>query len=404
MALAHPARRDEEPPPERRPEATSILAFVDDPVTAESVRRALAELGDAQAEVRRGGIGKAIAHLNGARSPDVLIVDLAQTELPLSAIGQLAEACEPGVHVIALGERNDVSLYRDLVQAGVADYLVKPLTGELIRRSIEATLGRAAAARISDKRGKLVAFVGARGGVGTTTLAANVAWHLAEKAGRRVALVDLDLQSGGCGFLLDLEPNPALGDMLSQAGALDELAVERAMEPCGERLFVLSSETPIEETPPLEPEALEHLLDILRARFHYVVVDLPRALVASHREVLERAELRFIVADRTLRALRDVVRLKQVLARDGGLGRTLLALNRNREGGEALPLARFLATAGLPAAAIAPFDPKEAVSAATFGTPLAARGSRLAKAIETLAAEISGQPAERPGLLRRLLG
>src|SRR6516225_8627573 len=146
-------------------------------------------------QIVRGGIARAIEYLSEQRSPNLLFVDISGVELPLSQIHILADVCEPGTSVIAIGDRNDVGLYRDLQEAGVNNYIIKPLTRELLTKALapktnSGELGRAAAL----KQGKMVSFIGARGGVGTTTIAANLAWHLANRQSRRVALVDLDLQ------------------------------------------------------------------------------------------------------------------------------------------------------------------------------------------------------------------
>src|SRR5215467_13854812 len=122
-------------------------------------------------QIIRGGIGKAIEYLSEQRSPNLLLVDISGVELPLSKVQILADVCEPGTNVIAIGDNNDVALFRDLQDAGVSNYLVKPLTRELVTKALtpktngSGEMGRAAAAL---KLGKMVAFIGARGGVGAT--------------------------------------------------------------------------------------------------------------------------------------------------------------------------------------------------------------------------------------------
>src|SRR5262249_32861281 len=154
----------------------------------------------------------------------------------------LGDVCEPGTNVIAIGDHNDVALFRDLQAAGVSDYLVKPLTRELLTKALtlrvngSGDMGRSAATL---KLGKMIAFIGARGGVGTTTLAANLAWHLANRQSRRVALVDLDLQHGDCPLLFNADTTPGLRDALANPLRLDPLLLDRIMTQHGERLFIL---------------------------------------------------------------------------------------------------------------------------------------------------------------------
>ena len=148
--------------------------------------------------------------LGEQRSPRLLVVDLTGVELPLSALNELAEVCEPGVTVITVGDRNDVGLFRDLVNNGVSDYLVKPITPPLLHKSLLNVLESTSRERQNDRRGRLVAIAGARGGVGATLLATGIAWSIAHRRRRRVALVDLDLQYGTVALALDLEPAPGL--------------------------------------------------------------------------------------------------------------------------------------------------------------------------------------------------
>src|ERR1700740_81645 len=87
-------------------------------------------------QIIRGGIAKAIEYLSEQRSPHLLFVDISGVELPLSKVQMLADVCEPGTNVIAVGDHNDVPLYRDLQAAGVTDYLVKPLNRELLTKAL----------------------------------------------------------------------------------------------------------------------------------------------------------------------------------------------------------------------------------------------------------------------------
>src|ERR1700730_8568460 len=138
----------------------------------------------------RGGIGKAIEYLGQHRSPHILIVDVSGIDLPVSRLNELAEVCEPGVAVVAIGNRNEIGLYRDLLHAGVADYVVKPLNTQLLAKALASGGAHTGeASPIHKKLGTMVAFVGTRGGVGATTLAVNIAWYLAHQRSRRVALV-----------------------------------------------------------------------------------------------------------------------------------------------------------------------------------------------------------------------
>src|SRR6516164_5778984 len=153
-----------------------LLAFVADAATEKALRECLTQLSLASGMIMRGGIAKAIETLGAERSPNILIVDIGGIDLPISQVHALADVCEPGVTVIAIGNRNEIGLYRDLLHAGVTDYIVKPLTPQLIARALNHGTGPREAGAIQKKLGTMVALIGARGGVGTTTIAVNLAW------------------------------------------------------------------------------------------------------------------------------------------------------------------------------------------------------------------------------------
>src|SRR5438477_12596943 len=311
-----------------------LMAFVD-AKTERVLQESAVMLG--RCVIMRGGIGKATEYLSQQRSPQLLIVDISGVDMPLSLIQTLADVCEPGTDVVALGDHDSVGLYRDLVEAGVSNYIVKPLTRDLLTKLLAP---KTAAPKVSLKLGKVVAFTGARGGVGTTTLAANLAWNLANRHGRRVALVDLDLQSGDCALLLNVENTPGFRDALANPLRLDHLLLDRLMTRVGERLSVLGSEEPLEANIQETAAAIDALFAALRTQFHYIIVDVPRIPAPAYRRALEMADRRFIVVDQTMRSMRDAVRVAElfddasdernvfVVNRVGDAGATGLALKR----------------------------------------------------------------------------
>jgi pilus assembly protein CpaE len=347
----------------------------------------------------RGGVVKAIDYLSEQRSPHLLLVDISGIDLPLSHVQKLADVCEPGTTVVAIGDHNDVGLYRDLVDAGVSNYIVKPLTRELLtkvltRRTTSGEVGRAAL-----KLGKLVSFVGARGGVGTTTLAANLAWHLANHQSRRVALVDLDLQNGDCAFLFNINTTPGLRDALANPLRLDHLLLDRIMTQHGERLFVLGSEEPLHDNVQFTASAIDTLFSVLRSQFHYVIVDVPRIPAPAYRRALEIADRRVIVVDQTMRAMRDVVRLVKVFgdseipgAEHSAGHRNIFVVNRTGEAGHhALPLKDLHKVLQVRSTSTIPFLPSLVTPAAHHGLIAASQRGKFANAVATLALELSGR-------------
>ena len=351
-------------------------------------------------QIIRGGIAKAIEYFNEQRSPHLLLVDISGVQLPLSQVQMLADVCEPGTNVMAIGDRNDVALYRDLQAAGVSDYLVKPLTRELVTKAVAAkTNGSGEMGRAALKLGKMLAFIGARGGVGTTTLAANLAWHLANRQSRRVALVDLDLQHGDCSFLFNAGTTPGLRDALANPLRLDHLLLERIMTQHGERLFVLGGEEPIRDHVQFTAAAVDTLFSVLRSQFHYVIVDVPRIPIPAYRRAFEIADRRIIVVDQTMRSMRDAVRLKRAFENAPGTEpaehRTIFVLNREGEAGNhGLSQKEINNVLQAKPTTTIPFLPK-LVTPAAHHAMVAARQRKFGNAVGTLALEISGRTRRR---------
>jgi pilus assembly protein CpaE len=381
-----------------------VMAFVD-PQTEQLLQECSVLLGRNQ--IIRGGIARAIEYLSEQRSPHLLLVDISGVELPLSRIQMLAEVCEPGTNVVAIGDHNDVALYRDLQAAGISDYLVKPLTRELLTRALtpKTKSGEIGNASVALKLGKTVAFVGARGGVGTTTLAVNLAWHLANRQSRRVALVDLDLQHGDSNLLFNVDTTPGLRDALANPLRLDPLLLDRLMSKHGERLFILGGEEPIQDHVQFTPAAIDTLFAVLRSQFHYVIADVPRIPIPAYRRALEIADRRVIVVDQTMRSMRDAVRLKNAFGDTTGAEqvghRSVFIVNRVGEAGNhgLSPAEINNVLQAKPTTAI-PFLPKLVTPAAHHAT-IAARQRKFGNAVGELALELSGRTRKRRWFSRR---
>ena len=366
-----------------------LMAFVANGESEASLQACLSQLSFPDATIKTGGIARAIRHLGAERSPENIIVDISGTDMPASRVHDLAQLCEPGVTVIAIGDRNDIGLYRDLVQAGVSEYVVKPITPQLLAKALSPQPTPVEGIPVSRKLGKMVAFVGARGGVGTTTLAINLAWYLADRQKRRVLLLDLDVQTGDCALALNVTPTPGLSDALANPLRIDSVFLERAMTTHSERLFVLSAEEPLRAEVNFPAEAVDTLIGVLRTQFHYIIVDVPRLPGAPYRRSLDMADIRVIVADQTLRTVRDAVRLQAALREGSAAHRNLLVVNRNGEGGRYAMTLDEMAKVDLHPKVVIPFRPKLFTAAAL------ARYSRLTEAVAVLATEISGHMPER---------
>jgi pilus assembly protein CpaE len=366
-----------------------LMVFALDGQSEGALRACLAQLSVSGAVLRRGGLSGAIRYLSTERSPERIIVDLSGAEMPASQIRDLAELCEPGVTVIAIGDQNDVGLYRDLVLAGVSEYIVKPVTTQLLAKALLGASVSSGPSPISRKLGKFVAVVGARGGVGATTLAIHLALHLANRRSRRVVLLDLDIHTGDCALALNVKPTPGLREALINPLRIDSVFLERTMALHGERLFVLSAEERLRPHAEFSAEAIDALVGALRTQFHYIVADVPRIPATPYWQALDTADMRIIVADQTLRSVRDTVRLREELRSGDAAQPNMLVINRSGEGGRRAVTLEEMAKVKLQPNFVIPFQPRR------FTAPGPVRRGALTEIVAALADEISGRAPAR---------
>lgn len=383
-------------------EQRQFRAFIQDDATRQAVDQAVRELAIPNASVHKGGIVEATRMLGEQRSPRLLVVDLSGIELPLSAVNELAEVCEPGVTVIAIGDRNDVGLFRDLINNGVSDYLVKPLTPALVQKSLLNVVESATQGRQSDRRGRLVAVSGARGGVGATMVATGLSWSIANRRRRRVALVDLDLQFGTVALALDLEPSPGLREALEHPGRIDALFIERAMVRQSDTLYVLSGEESLSDPMISDTSSLDILLKELRNKFHYVVVDLPRQVSAATQYVVQNATNLILVTDLSLAGMRDTLRQLSLLPTSNAACQVTIVANRVGEyrDGE-IARKEFEAAIGRPIDFLVPFDARSVATATNVGRPVVDARNKVAEALQQVTERVAGSPSAPQG--RKLL-
>jgi pilus assembly protein CpaE len=386
----------------------AFLAGVADPVSREAVRRAAAQLGWPASAVREGGAGALRELLKDAPAPAVLLADISGASDVTAEMEALAEVCEPHTRVIAIGETNDIGLYRSLMRMGVSDYLVKPLDPVALHEALR----RAEQAQAPDptpvRAARTLALVGSRGGVGATSLAVSIAWELSHEAGLRTVLADLDLQFGAATLQLDLEPGRGLREILTSPDRIDALLIGSASAPHSERLRVLAAEEPLEDDLDIGPAALPTLLNAISADCDAVVIDVPRRMDRLSREALARADLAVVVTDLSLAGLRDAQRLLGLLR--GLRPQGEIALVANRVGGSPgdLPQAEFEKAVGAAFDLALPFDEKAALAAAENARPLfAGRASPAAVALSAFTARLSGgasAPAvEKGSWLKKIL-
>lgn len=357
--------------PTAQPKA--FVAFVTDADAKVSVSESVAAAGIEDVQIIQANLGEAIRRLKNMPTPNRLAVDISGSDDPIDALIGLAEVCDEGTNVIVIGDVNDIDLYRRLIALGIEDYFVKPLSVErmvtVLTRSDAAGAGEAPG---SKKLGRVLSVVGARGGVGATAIAINLASTIANELKRRVALVDLDLFFGNCGLALDLELGRGFREALENPSRIDGLFIERAMLRDGENLYVLSSEEALDYVINFDPTAVELLIDHLRRDFECVVVDLPRFAARSQTAMLTPPASVVVVSDPSLAGMRDTQRLVALFKKISPNADVSVGLNRVGacKGGE-LTKADFEKGAQARIDWMMPFDAKTFGQGSARGRPLA---------------------------------
>ncbi len=378
-------------PLKKGPARDPFLAFTTDSATREALGEVAGRQKWSPAAVQKGGITEAIATLLRMPSPQHLVVDLDGVENPLEAVNHLAEVCDPGTVVVALGTVNDIVLYRSLVEAGVVDYLLKPVGAEMLEHALFQPLDDGDGDSADDGRAEITFVIGARGGVGASTLAVNAAWLIANEQKKRVALVDLDLQFGSASLALDLEPGRGLREALQNPGRIDGLFLERTLVKVSDTLAVLGAEEGIDQDTLFDSHALELLFGELSGTSKHIVADMPRSLVALHREAFALARRVVIVTDLSLIGLRDSVRLRRFVREAAPDAKVAVVANRV---GPKTAMNKSEFERGLDASldGVVPDDPKSFMAALTAGKPLAqtAANTKVVGEMRTLAAWITG--------------
>jgi pilus assembly protein CpaE len=370
-------------------EREAFAAFASDDETRATLHGLIELMNWPGAALEAGGLADAVRTYGVLPPPARLVVDLHDCEDPVQDFVMLRDVVGDDTVVVALGVVNDVALYRGLIEAGAADYLVKPLNADALRASFErAERVPVAVEAKAQQLGRLILVIGARGGIGASTIAVNSAWAIAHEHGERTALVDLDLQFGTISLALDLEPGNGLREALESPDRVDELFLDRAMVAESEDFFVLGTEESLDTPPDYETEAVVGLLDDLRSRFSDVVVDLPRLMAAGQREIIHAAEQVVLVTDLSLVALRDTLRIKRLVEGCGPGRRITVVANRVGARGDAqLSLNDYEKGLNAKVDFAVPSEEKIAAKAANIGQPIVkmAKRSKAGRVLLTLA-------------------
>ena len=335
------------------------------------LRPLVVELGWQPEKCHKGGLRNAVQSLSITASPNILLVDLSESGDPLNDINALAEVCEPGTVVIAVGQVNDVRLYRDLVASGIQDYLLKPLTASALRDALAQAQAVFTAPRNHDgsgaKRHVSTAVVGTRGGVGASLLATSLAWSFSTDHKLPTALLDLDVHFGTGALTLDLEPGRGLTDAIENPGRIDGLFIERAMIRANDNLAILSAEAPINAPLMTDGAAFIQLEEEFRQAFEMTVIDMPRNMLINFPHLLADVNCVVLATEYTLSSARDAIRILSWLKANASHCQTLVVANKVQPAAQEISKADFEASIERKVTFSLPYDPKGATNAAKLG-------------------------------------
>ncbi len=383
-------------PHERPVPRISIHAFCEFPDTGAALQRAAADrrLAKAHTTVQLGGLQGAIDHYHGQVTPNLLIVETRlQGQTALDEIDRLAEVCDPSTKVIIIGRVNDVELYRGLIRRGASEYLVAPVNPLHLIEVISGLYLDPDAEPI----GRIITFVGARGGVGSSTVAHNIGWCIAEMMQIDTTIVDLDLPFGTTGLDFNEEVGQGVADALTAPERLDEVLLDRLLVKSGEHLSLLLSPAVIDREYDVDASAFESVIDAVRRTTPCVIVDMPHLWMPWVKQTLLASDDIVVVATPDLASLRTakgmIDILKQNRANDAPPRLVLNQVGVAKR--PEIPTKDFAEAIDLPPSLILPFDPQLYGTAANNGQMLlqAQPKSPTAEGLRRLAELVTGRTA-----------
>lgn len=286
----------------------AVQAFCETPDVAAVLEQASADrrMAKTHVKIHMGGVSAAVDFYSSAPTPNLLLVETREKrEQALEQVNKLAGVCDPGTKVILIGHYNDVLLYRELLRRGVSDYMVVPFDlYDVIREIGDIYLGDE-----SKPVGRTVAFLGAKGGSGSSTIAHNVGFALSRSYEADVVIADMDLPWGTAGLDFNQDPPQTIADALQSPERIDDVYLDRILAKCADNLSLLAAPATLERTYDHDEASFDGVLDVIRASVPAVVLDLPHQWTGWVRRVLSLADDVVITATPDLASLRNTKNL-----------------------------------------------------------------------------------------------
>jgi len=375
----------------------NIRAFCDDERTVQAIQAAAADrrMARAHVQIHMGGIAGAVQVFQSELTPNVVVVETrANRDAVLAELSQLASVCGPETKVLVIGHLNDVLLYRELMRLGVSEYLIAPVHQLQIIESIANLFHDPGAKPL----GRIFAFVGSKGGVGSSTLAHNVGWYISRQLNTDTVITDLDLAFGTAGLNFNQETSQGIADALGQPDRVDQTLLDRLLTKCGDKLSLLASPGNIDRDVHIDPSSIEVILSTVRHSVPCVILDVPNMWAPWIKHTLLHADEVVITATPELASLRNAKNLVDLLKqgrpndRPPRLVMNQIGIPKRPE----IPVADFAKALSLEPILTIAYDAQTFGMAASNGQMLAevSAKAKAAEAVATLAQSLLGQ--EKP--------
>ena len=372
----------------------TLQAFCETPGVASTMQAAIADrrMEKAHSRIQMGGPAAAVEAFRAAPTPNIIVLETVSDSASLIGhLDALSESCDAGTKVVVIGHVNDVQLYRDLIRRGVSEYLIAPL-GTL---DVLKTLSELYIAPGARNLGRIIAVMGAKGGVGASTVAHNVAWAIARNLDASTVIVDLDIAFGTAGLDFNQDPPQGVAEAVFSPERLDANMLDRLLSRCSDNLALLAAPAVLDRTLDLPEDAFEQLFDLLRTSVPCVVLDVPHLWSGWARRALINADEIVVVAAPELASLRNAKNLVDLAKanRPNDAGPKLVLNQVGMPKRPEIDAAEFSKALGLDAMVSIPFDAQLFGTAANNGQMIAEvqAAGKIADAFVQIASGLTGR-------------
>jgi pilus assembly protein CpaE len=292
----------------------SIQAFCETDGIAQPIERAGEDrrMSKAHLKVHMGGVATAIEFYQTAPTPNLIILESRREPRELlESLRQLAEYCDPSTKVVVIGHYNDVGLYRELIRSGISEYVVAPIS----MADIVSVISTIFVDPDAEPIGRSIAFIGAKGGVGSSTVAHNVAWSMSSLFKSEVVVADLDLAFGTANINFDQDPAQGIAEAVFSPERIDEVYLDRLLAQCSEHLSLLAAPSTLERVYDFDQDAFAQIIETAQRSAPLLVLDLPHIWTGWTKTTLMKADEIVITATPELANLRNTKNLVDMMKR-----------------------------------------------------------------------------------------